>query len=225
MTVRVASDTIQEAAAERNWPSLPSFARLRCGSLFLSSKTRSHYRINNIPDQPKMPLLCSLNDGFYSYVCKSPPSSPTSTSSSSPTKSSRRKTWPTSTMAFSRAWASPSPSTSLRSSTPHGQARRHHPKVQELPRQVHLRAGPRERDCSDDLGSAEERAVERRGDNEAEDEAGVAEAREADDYGWGVRVAQLPPPPRSHSASPMIGGGHDKANGSGEDDHEVDDEY
>ncbi|WOL08000.1 hypothetical protein Cni_G16751 [Canna indica] len=41
----------------------------------------------------------------------------------------------------------------------------------------------------------------------------------------GVRVAQLPPPPRSHSASPMIGGGHDKANGGGEDDHEVDDEY
>ncbi|WOK93442.1 hypothetical protein Cni_G02139 [Canna indica] len=41
----------------------------------------------------------------------------------------------------------------------------------------------------------------------------------------GVRVAQLLPPPRSHSASPMIGGGHDKANGGGEDDHEVDDEY
>ncbi|WOL08806.1 hypothetical protein Cni_G17559 [Canna indica] len=78
---------------------------------------------------------------------------------------------------------------------PHGQARRHHPEVQELPRQVHLRAGPRERDCSDDLGSAEERAVERRGDNEAEDEAGAAEAREADDHRWGVRVAQLPPPP------------------------------
>ncbi|WOK99841.1 hypothetical protein Cni_G08553 [Canna indica] len=42
----------------------------------------------------------------------------------------------------------------------------------------------------------------------------------------GVRVAQLPPPPpRSHSASPMIGSWHDKANGGGEDDHEVDDEY
>ncbi|WOL05672.1 hypothetical protein Cni_G14401 [Canna indica] len=68
---------------------------------------------------------------------------------------------------------------------PRGQARRRHPEVQELPRQVHTRAGPRESDCSYDVGFAEERAVERRGDDEAEDEAGAAEVREADDHEWG----------------------------------------
>ncbi|WOK97726.1 hypothetical protein Cni_G06434 [Canna indica] len=41
----------------------------------------------------------------------------------------------------------------------------------------------------------------------------------------GVCIAQLPPSSRSHSASSMIGDGHDKANVGGEDDHEVDDEY